>query len=56
LQDDGIAENCISGQNAIAKEKYNMGLLGWDYFPMLNTKKVEKISSFPLVTYTATSD
>jgi hypothetical protein len=50
LQDAGVAENCISGQIAAAKEKYDLMLLGWDSSPMLNTKSVDNSPSIPLVT------
>jgi hypothetical protein len=42
-----------SGQNAAAKEKYDMGLLGWDSSPELNIKSVENSPTFPLVTQSA---
>jgi hypothetical protein len=56
LHDDGFAENCNSGQTATTKEKLNLGLLGWDSSPELNTKKLENYHTYPSVTYTASSD
>jgi hypothetical protein len=56
LHDDGFAENSNSGQIAVLKEKYILGLLGWDYSPELNTKKLDNSPRFPSVTYTASKD
>jgi hypothetical protein len=56
LLDDRAAENCNTGQIAMLKENCILGLFGWDSFPELNTKKLDNSSSFPSVTYTASSD
>jgi hypothetical protein len=56
LHDDGFIENCNSGQNAVTREKLNLGLFEWDSSPELNTKKLENSHSFPSVTYTASLD
>jgi hypothetical protein len=56
LHDDGFAENCNSGQIAVLKENQILGLFGWDSSPELNTKKLDNSPSFPLVTYTASTD
>jgi hypothetical protein len=53
LQDDGVAENCISRQNAVGKEKYNLGLFRSDSSPKLNTKIVENSPRLPSITYSA---
>jgi hypothetical protein len=56
LHDDGLAENCNSGQTAVTREKLNLGLFGWDYSLELNIKKLENSPRFLSVTYTAPSD
>jgi hypothetical protein len=56
LHDDGFIENCNSGQNAVTREKLNLGLFEWDSSPELNTKKLENSPSFPSDTYTASLD
>jgi hypothetical protein len=44
-----------SGQIAAAKEKYDLGLLGWVSSPELNTKNVDNSPNFLLVTQSALS-
>jgi hypothetical protein len=44
-----------SGQIAVAKEKYDLGLLGWVSSPELNTKNVDNSPNFLLVTQSALS-
>jgi hypothetical protein len=39
--DDGVAENCNSGQVVALREKFNLALFRWDSSPELNTKKLE---------------
>jgi hypothetical protein len=56
LRDDGVAENCNSGQIATSRGKLNLGLFGWDSSLKMNTKKLENSPIFPFVTYTASSD
>jgi hypothetical protein len=56
LEDDGAAENFISGQIAAMKGKLILGLIGWDYSPEMNTKNLDNSPILPLVTYLASSD
>jgi hypothetical protein len=56
LEDDGAAENIISVQIAVSKEKSILGLFGWDSSPELNTKTWENSPRFPSVTYSSSSN
>jgi hypothetical protein len=56
LHGDGFAENCNSRQTAVAREKLNLGLFGWDSSLEFNTKKLENYPKFASVTYTASLD
>jgi hypothetical protein len=41
LKDDGAAENFISVQIAVSKEKSILGLFGWDSSLEMNTKNLD---------------
>jgi hypothetical protein len=56
LEDDGAAENFISGQIAAMKGKLILGLIGWDSSPEMNTKNLYNSPILPLVTYSASSN
>jgi hypothetical protein len=56
LEDDGAAENFISGQIAMVKGKRNLRLFRFDYPPDLNTKNLENSPVFQLDTHTIPSD
>jgi hypothetical protein len=52
--DDRVAETVFSAGCSI--KKTNLGLVEWDSSLEWNTKKLENSPSFPLVTYSPSSD
>jgi hypothetical protein len=56
FEDDGTAENFISGQIAAMKGKLILGLFDLDSSIEMNTKNLENSPILPSVTYSSPSD
>jgi hypothetical protein len=56
LEDDGAAENFISVQIVVSKEKNNSGTIRVGFFPELNTKNLDISPRSLSVTYSALSN